>query len=95
MDNLTALRPPLDEAIYKDPKTTKIALQDHAHRNGYSIAVASSKGPRVIYKYSKSGKYWDQKDSNMHETKRRKNTSTMKTDCPFRVDALKLDGDVG
>jgi hypothetical protein len=95
MDNLAALGPPPDEAIYKDPETAKIALQDHARRNGYSIAVASSKGPRVIYKCSKSGKYQDRKDSNMHETKRRKNTSTMKTDCPFRVDASKLDYDAG
>jgi hypothetical protein len=57
MDNLPALRPPLDEAVYKDPETAKIALQDHARRNGYSIEVASSKSLRVIYKCSKLGKY--------------------------------------
>ena len=86
--NLAPLGPVPEEAIHVDLETTKDALQSYARANGYSIAVASSKPARVIYICSKGGKYRDKKDKDMHESKRRKNTSTTKTGCPFRVDAM-------
>jgi hypothetical protein len=81
--------PPVHNTIQADPATLKSILQDHGGDNGYSIAVGSSKAQRIIYKCSKGGKYRDGKDPKIHKSKRRKNTSTMKTDYPFQVDAKK------
>jgi hypothetical protein len=85
---------PLEEAIYADAKAVQAALQGLARDNGYGIAVTSSKKDKVYYICAKGGKYRDRKDHDTHESKHRKNTSTMKTSCPFSVVAKKcLDGD--
>jgi hypothetical protein len=83
------LGPPLEEAIYADTKAVQAALQSHARDNRYRIAVTSSKKDKVYYICTKGGKYRDRKDYDTYESKRRKNTSTMKTDCPFSVVAKK------
>jgi Transcription factor AFT len=95
MDNLAPLGPAPEEVIHVDSETTKSVIQNHARTNGYSIAITSYKPARVIYRCSKGGKYRDRKDSNMHESKRRKNTSTAKTGCPFRVDAAPCEAQPG
>jgi hypothetical protein len=82
---LAALSPPLVEATYAEPKAIKAALQSHPKENGYSIVIDSLRDERIAYKCSKSSKYRDLRNPNMHNSKRRKNTSTTKTDCPFRV----------
>jgi hypothetical protein len=88
---LIALGPPPNEAIYSNLDTIKAALQAHTSAYGYSIVIDSSiPDKKVVYKCSKGGKYRDQRNPDMHETKRRKNTSTTKTNCPFRVIAKKL-----
>jgi hypothetical protein len=90
------LGPPLEEAIYADAKAVQAALQSHARDNGYGISIASSKKDKVYYGCAKGGKYRDRKDPDTHESKRRKNTSTMKTDCRFSVVAKKCpDGESG
>jgi hypothetical protein len=92
---LAPLGPLPEEAVYTNIKAILPALQDHAARNGYSVVVASSRDQRVVYACSKSGKYRDRKDPNTHESKRRKNTSTIKTDCPFRVVVKKCVDQIG
>ena len=87
------LGPPPEEAIYADAKAVQAALQSHARDNGYGISVTSSKKEKVYYGCAKGGKYRDTKDSNTHESKCRKNTSTMKTDCCFSVVAKKCPND--
>jgi hypothetical protein len=81
-----------DEAIYADPDAVKAALQAHARENGYAVSVTSSRDQRIIYKCAKGGKYRDNKDPTTHESRRRKNTSTMKCHCPFTISAKHLDG---
>ena len=96
MATLAPLGPAIAETVYDDPKAVKDALQAHAGQNGYSITVSSSNERRVFYMCSKSGKYDAKgKVSTTHESKRRKNTSTMKTDCKYRCVARKLDTDDG
>jgi hypothetical protein len=88
---LAALGPPPNEAVYSNLDAVKAALQAHGGAHGYSIVIDSSiPDKKVVYKCSKGGKYRDQRNPDMHETKRRKNTSTTKTNCPFRVVAKKL-----
>ena len=80
---------PLDEAIYTTPEAVKAALQSHARDNGYGVSVSSSKDQRIYYACAKGGKYRDTKNPETHESRRRKNTSTMKTDCRFSIVAKK------
>jgi hypothetical protein len=80
---------PLDEATYATPEAVKAALQSHAQDNGYGVSVSSSKDQRIYYACAKGGKYRDTKNPETHKSKRRKNTSTMKTDCRFSVVAKK------
>jgi hypothetical protein len=80
---------PPDEATYTTLEDVKAALQSHARDNGYGISVTSSRDQRIYYAYTKGGKYRDTKSPETHESRRRKNTSTMKTDCRFSVVAKK------
>jgi transcription factor AFT len=83
---LAPLGPPPDEAEYTDQATAKAALQSHARAHGYSISVESSCSQHTVYNCSKGGKYRDKgKNPETHESKRRKNTSTMKTGCPWQA----------
>jgi hypothetical protein len=82
---LVALGPLPVEATYAEPEAIKAALQSHAKDNRYSIVVDLSRDERIAYKYSKSGKYRDLCNPDIYNSKHRKNTSTTKTDCPFRV----------
>lgn len=85
------LGPAIAEAIYKDPPAVKDALQAHAAQNGHSIFVQSSSERRVFYICSKGDSYDGKgKDLATHESKRRKNISTTKTDCKHRYVARKL-----
>src|SRR5208282_2375143 len=80
------LGPPPAEVTYSDIATAKAALWSHARKNGFAVSVHSSDARRVIIKCSKSGKYDPKgKDKNVNLSKRRCNTGTIKTDCPFRV----------
>jgi hypothetical protein len=63
-------------------------LQAHARQNGYAISVQKTTPKDGAWICSKGGKYRDTgKSSAVHESKRRRNTATTKTECPFRVRA--------
>jgi FAR1 DNA-binding domain len=90
MDILAPLGEPFSEAIYTEISAVRAALEDHARTNGYAIGVKSSKAQRFLYRCSKGGKYDSRfKDPEVHESKRRRNTSTTKTGCKFMVEARK------
>jgi hypothetical protein len=92
MATLAPLGPAIAEAIYKDPPAVKDTLQAYAAQNRYSISVQSSSERRVFYMCSKSSSYDSKgKDLATHESKCRKNTSTIKTDCKHRYVAQKVD----
>jgi hypothetical protein len=80
---------PFDEATYTTPEAVKAALQNHARDNSYGVSVSSSENQRIYYACAKRGKYRDTKNLETHKSKRRKNTSIMKTDCRFSVVAKK------
>jgi hypothetical protein len=67
---LAALGLPLVEATYAEPEAIKADLQSHAKENGYSIVVDSSQDERIAYKCSKSSKYQDLRNPDMHNSKR-------------------------
>lgn len=91
------LRPPIAKAVYPNPAAVKSALQEHARANGYRIAVDSSTTLQAFYRCFKGKKYDNRfKDPTMHESRQRKDTSTIKTNCKYRVVARKekgLEGD--
>lgn len=81
-----ALGAPFQHAEYTNSADLKAALQAHAKINGFSISVDSSVANRIVYICSKGNKYSSHgKSSDIHESKRRKNTSTMKCKCLYRV----------
>jgi hypothetical protein len=89
------LRPPpvLSDDNCKDLDTIKAVLQDHALINGYAINVDCSTAIKAAWVCSKSGHYNSRsKNKDVLENKRRKNTSTTKTDCKFRVSASRKGG---
>jgi hypothetical protein len=92
------LGPPPDEAIYKDLKAVKAALQGHAGHHGYSITATSSQDQRAVYMCSKGGSYDNKgKKQDVHGSRGRQNTSTIKTSCCFTVVAKKCSklGQIG
>jgi hypothetical protein len=79
---------------YASTADIKAALQAHAHNNGYAIVANSSTPIQARWICSKGGKYNDKsKSDNTYPTKRRRNTSTTKTGCSFRVQATYSDVD--
>jgi hypothetical protein len=84
---------PVAEAIYPNSAGARTALQEHARVNGYGIGVESSTQRRVFFWCAKRGKYDNRhKDPTVHESRQRKNTSTMKTDCKFKAVAQQENG---
>ena len=80
------LGPPPPEVTYANRPTLKAALTGHACENGFALTIKTSSPTRLIYQCSKSGKYNPKgKDKDIDPSKRRRNTGTTKTDCPFRV----------
>jgi hypothetical protein len=83
---IAPLGPLLAEAIYPSSTAAKAALQEHARVNGYEIGIKLLTQNRIFFWYIKGDKYDDRfKDSIVHISKQRKNTSTMKTDCKFKA----------
>jgi Transcription factor AFT len=74
---------------YACPADIKAVLQAHARENNYAIATDCSTAKKAAWVCSKSGQYNSKnKADGVHDTKRRRNTGTTKTGCPFRVRAL-------
>jgi hypothetical protein len=83
MASLAPLGQPIPDQVYADLAAAKLALQEYARLNGFSVSVESSNEHRVFYICSKGGKYKASgKTPTMHDSRQRKNTSTMKTGCP-------------
>ncbi len=82
------LGPPPPTSQYSGLDEIKALLQAHARDNGYAIVGDCSTPKKAAWVCSKSGKYNDKnKAQDVHPTKRRRNTGTTKTGCPFRVRA--------
>jgi hypothetical protein len=82
---------------YDDLAAAKPTLQLHARAQCYSIAVEckDEKRGRAAFVCSKSEKYRATgKDPDMHKSKQRPNTGTMKTECPFKI-IFKRDDSTG
>jgi hypothetical protein len=75
-----------------DLKEAKDALQAQVGHHGYSITVQSSTKRLMFYICSKSGNYNRKgEDPTTHNTKRRKNTITIKTDASIDVFTHKVN----
>ena len=82
------LGPPPPTGQYTDRDAIKAALQAYARNNSFAIKVDSSTAKEAAYICSKGSKYDNRgKSESVHESKRRRNTGTTKTDCLFRVRA--------
>jgi hypothetical protein len=83
-DTMAISMMPLAEGINPDLDTLFADSQGHARAHFYAIAVLySKKGIRIVYRYSKSDHYHDHRAEFADESKRRRNTGTTKTNCPF------------
>jgi hypothetical protein len=79
---------PVATTTYDDLAAAKSTLQLHARAQGYSIAVEckDEKRGRAAFVCSKSEKYRATgKNPDMHKSKQRPNTGTMKTEYPFKI----------
>jgi hypothetical protein len=79
--------PTLSDDDCKDLDTIKAVLQKHALLHGYAISVDCSTPVKAAWVCSKSGQHRDHRTKDVPDKKRRKNTSTAKTGCKFRVSA--------
>jgi hypothetical protein len=71
------------EAIYSDTNAAKADFEEHAKANGFAVSVASLSSLGVFYACTKSGVYNSKgKDSTVHPSRQRQNTSTIKTRSP-------------
>jgi hypothetical protein len=88
--DLGPLGPPPPTGQYSKHSDITDVLQAHARENGYAITINKTTPKIGAWICSKGGKYDSQgKSDTVHESKRRKNTGTTKTGCPFRVRATK------
>lgn len=84
--NLAPLGNPFEEAILPDLPAVQAALQEHAKGNGFAILVNSSNAEQAFYICSKGRKYNPKcKVLTNHPLRQRRNTSTIKTRCLYRV----------
>lgn len=82
--------PTLSNSDCISTETIKAALQNHALLHSYAINTDCSTPVKAAWTCSKSGKYRVNKNMpDVLKNKRRKNTSTMKTGCKFRVSATR------
>ncbi|CZS93089.1 uncharacterized protein RCO7_11158 [Rhynchosporium graminicola] len=85
-----ACGPAPPEAIYSDIATGFAALQAHAKAHGYAFAHQDTKPFRALFVCDRAGKYNPKgKSSDIHPSKRRKNTGSKKCGCQMRVCLLK------
>jgi hypothetical protein len=76
----------LADAIYPSSTAVKAALKEYARVNSYRIGIESLIQKCIFFRCAKRGKYDDRfKDPIVYISKQCKNTSTMKTDCKFKV----------
>jgi hypothetical protein len=93
METYAPLGEPFPEAVYTNISAVKAALTAHARANRYAISTESTKAHRVLFRCAKGGKYDSRfKDPTVHQSKRRRNTSTIKSGCKFMVEARKEAG---
>jgi hypothetical protein len=81
---------PLPDAVYKTANAVLQAYRDHAYNRGYRVVLEyyahkNKEGQKTIYMCDRGGKPRDQKNPDLHDSKKRPNVGTRKTNCPFRV----------
>lgn len=64
--------------------------ETHAYNNHYAIVREKGvdkrrKAARIVLMCDKGGKYRDRRDRNLHSSRRRDNSGSAKTNCPFRI----------
>jgi hypothetical protein len=90
--NLAPLGPLPSEWVFSDPDTLFLSLQKHAKQNRYSIIKATLKPYRRGYECFRSSSYNTKgRVSDLHPSKRRLNTRSMKIECPFRASAFRTN----
>src|SRR5436305_7376908 len=75
---------------YNTHSDYKAVLQAYAFEHGFAISSDNYvAGKRAAWICTRSGQYNDKcKNPDVHPTKKRRNTSTTKIGCPFRVRAV-------
>lgn len=80
---------PLPDAVYASSTALLAAYQAYAYNKGYGVVLnaknKNKEGARVIYMCDKGGKPRDRKNNDLHPSKKRPNTGSRKTDCPYRI----------
>ena len=75
--------------VYVSATALLAAYQAHAYNKGYGVVLnaknKNKEGARVIYMCDKGGKPRDRKNEDLHPSKKRPNTGSRKTDCPYRI----------
>ncbi|KAI0999282.1 hypothetical protein K3495_g8918 [Podosphaera aphanis] len=80
---------PLPDAECESLERLLAAYQSHAYGKGYGVVLnaknKNKEGQCIIYMCDKGGKAQDRKKKDLHPSKKRKNTDSRKTNCPFRT----------
>jgi hypothetical protein len=80
---------PLPDAIYETANAVLQAYRDHAYDRGYGVVLEyythKNEGQKTVYMYDRGGKPRDRKSPDLHDSKKRPNAGSRKTNCPFRV----------
>jgi hypothetical protein len=97
----TIIGEPLPSAEYESHEAVENAYQQHALDKGYGVVkvdtgglkkYSKKKGRKVVFGCDRWGKYDPSKavkaNPEVHESKRRKGTSSRKCNCPFRIFAI-------
>ncbi|KJZ78768.1 hypothetical protein HIM_02159 [Hirsutella minnesotensis 3608] len=84
---------------FESREAAKAACSAVAKQEGFALAIRNKKPPGsdnptyLLLRCSKGGAYRDQRNETVHESKRRNNTHSLKSECPFQINIkLKHEG---
>jgi hypothetical protein len=78
--------PPPPIATYADVAAATAAIQEHARVHGYAFTQRDKQPKRVVFICDRGGVYNNKgKSSDVHQSKRRKNTASKKCGCLMKV----------
>jgi len=100
----TIIDEPLPDAEYESHEAVENAYRQHALGKGYGVVkvdtgglkkYSKKSGRKVVFGCDRWGKYDASKalkvNPEVHESKRRKGTSSRKCNCPFRIVAVEVE----
>jgi len=100
----TIIGEPLPDAEYEWHEAVENAYRQHALGKGYGVVkvdtgglkkYSKKSGRKVVFGCDRWGKYDASKalkvNPEVHESKRRKGTSSRKCNCPFRIVAVEVE----